>query len=95
MRRAGRVDHGSQAIRVGLRLAGADVEVIGRPVDWLVGYRGKNYLLEVKAEGARKRKDQPGQETFVREWRGQVVVVKTLQQALVAIGAAEGREEHP
>jgi hypothetical protein len=88
MRYAARVDAGSQAIRVGLRLAGADVEIIGRPVDWLVGYRGKNYLFEIKAEGARKRKDQPKQDMFVREWRGQVTVIKTLHEALIVIGAS-------
>lgn len=87
MRRAAKVDAGSQAIRAALRQAGADVAVIGQPLDWLVGYKGVNYLLEVKAPGARRRTDQPTQDAFLRTWREQAATVRCLADALRVIGA--------
>ncbi|MCR4339540.1 MAG: hypothetical protein NUW01_06600 [Gemmatimonadaceae bacterium] len=88
MRRGGghRADTGSQAIVRDLRKAGISVEVIGRPVDLLCGFQGKNYLVELKAEGARKRKDQPKQDEFLANWPGQVAKVKTLDEALRICG---------
>lgn len=87
MRYAAKVDRGAQAIVANLRAAGAHVVVIKQPVDLLCGYRGRNVLLEIKAAGARKRKDQPKQDRFLATWPGQVAVVRTSEEALLAIGA--------
>ena len=54
------------------------------PLDLLVGFRGANYLLEVKTS---KGKLRASQERFLGRWRGQAVVVRTLTEALQAIGA--------
>lgn len=89
MRRAAKVDAGSQAIRDGLREHGVGVEVIGRPVDWVCGYKGRTYLLEVKAENARKRKDQPKQDAFIATWPGHVARVRTVAEALTACGVEQ------
>lgn len=86
MRYAARVDAGSQAIVEGLRARGCDVRVIGSPVDLLVGFRRQNYLLELKAEKARVRTDQPKQDAFLREWRGQVARIRSLDEALKVLG---------
>lgn len=86
MRRAAKVDIGSQAICQGLRDRGCDVVVIGRPVDVLVGFRRQNYLFELKAANARPRTDQPKQDQFLRDWRGQVARIRTLDEALKVIG---------
>ena len=85
MRRAAKVDRGSQNIVKGLRAYGATVAIIGRPVDLLCGYRRKNYLFEVKAEHAKPRRDQPQQSAFVESWRGQVAIVKNLHEAILAL----------
>jgi hypothetical protein len=74
-------NHG--AIREGLEAVGATVDGKG-PLDLLVGFRGANYLLEVKTA---KGKLRPSQERFMARWRGQAIVVRTLDEALKAIGA--------
>lgn len=77
------LDPNHRAIRAVLEAVGASVDVKG-PLDLLVGFRGKNYLLEVKAE---KGKLRPSQEKFFGRWQGQAVVVRTINDALRAIGA--------
>lgn len=67
-----------------LRDVGATVDVIGEPVDLLVGWNGRNLLLEVKRDA--KAQLQPSQEAFFREWRGVVVRVNSVSEALAAIG---------
>ena len=75
-----------------LRSVGAQPYQLDRPVDLLVGYRGKNYLLEVKLplgpEGGKSHsKPNQSQVNFLRTWRGQRAVVRSPQEALEAIGA--------
>ena len=53
-------------------------------IDLLVGFRGVNYLLEVKMPKGRLNKKQ---EKFFRGWVGQVNIVRTVNQALRLIGA--------
>lgn len=55
--------------------------------DLLVGYGGKNYLLEVK-DGAKPKsatKLTAAQVKFHNEWRGKVVIVYSVQDALNAV----------
>lgn len=70
-----------------LRGIGCDVQVIGKPVDLLVGYRCKNFLIEVKAEGTYYKGTQE-QRDFIREWRGQVRVVYTAEEAIKLVTEA-------
>ena len=56
--------------------------------DLLVGYHGVNLLLEVK-DGAKPpsaRKLTPDQQQFHATWRGQKVVVTSVNEALAAVG---------
>ena len=93
MRRRAKVDANQPAIVLALRQAGAIVQHLhtagaGVP-DLLVGYRGINYLLEVKDENA-PRADQVltvAQVKFHDDWRGQVAIVKNATDALRVIGA--------
>lgn len=70
-----------------LRRCGASVQILsavgkGCP-DLLVGYRGKNYLLEVK-DGKKKpsaRRLTPDEEDFFLSWKGQVSVVREFGEA--------------
>ena len=68
MRYAARVDQNQDQIVSALRAAGANVWVIGLPVDLLVGYKGHTFLVEVK-NGPRKRLTAL-QADFFESWGG-------------------------
>ena len=89
-RRAARVDANQPAIVAALRAVGASVSLTHRVgggfPDLCVGFRGKNWILEVKTEkGSLNKMEQD----FFRDWRGQRRVVRTPEEALKAIGAIE------
>ena len=97
MRRAARQDASQAAIVEGLRKAGYRVEIIGRPVDLLVGKLWRESfkggwgidwtLMECKTpqkNGKRRpRRDQEAQDRFVEETG--TPVVTTLEEALRAL----------
>jgi len=89
-RRAAKVDANQGEIVDALRAVGASVECMhaahGGFPDLVVGYRGVNYLLEVKSEKGRLTKDQ---KAWHPAWRGQVAIVRSVEDALIAIGAIE------
>ena len=47
--------------------------------DLLVGFRGRNYLVEVKGE---KGKLTPDQEIFFETWRGQTMVFRCVEEVI-------------
>jgi hypothetical protein len=55
--------------------------------DLLVGFRGKNFAFEVKngENIPSKRKLTPDQEKWHAAWKGHVVVVESVEQALAAL----------
>lgn len=57
-------------------------------LDTLIGFRGKNFLVEIKNDSmpVSKRKLRPKQEKFMAEWRGQAAVCKNLEEILEVIG---------
>lgn len=93
MRRAAKVDSNQGAIVAALRAVGATVvptHTIGRGFpDLVVGFRDKNFLLEVKDGGKppSARKLTPDEAAFFDEWRGSVILVNDEMEALRAIGA--------
>lgn len=98
MRRAARIDATHRSIVDGLRAAGVHVvslaAVGGGVPDLLVGHRNRWHVLEVKqpigprggssTDGQRLRESQ---ERFLRMARAPVHVVRSLDDALEAIGA--------
>lgn len=71
-----------------LRAVGASVDVIGEPVDLLVGFRGRTYLAEVKTPRTRHALT-PQQRQCLTTWRGGPVVVwASVQDALGTLGLA-------
>ena len=96
MRRAAKVDDNQREIVQALERIGAEVQSLasvgkGCP-DLLVGFRGSNFLLEVKrpkAKGQSAGKTTDDQERFLARWagRGQAAIVKTVDDALKAVGA--------
>lgn len=91
MRRAAKVDDNQAEIVAALRKIGASVQPLhavgqGCP-DLLVGWRGMTSLLEVK-DGKKPpsaRKLTEDQEKWHANWRGQVAVVETIEQAIEAV----------
>ena len=88
MRRAAKVDANQTEIVNALRQVGASVQSLaatgkGCP-DLLVGFRGKNLLLEVKDGGKVKsaRKLTEDQVVWHQTWRGKVYIVESVDQAL-------------
>lgn len=75
-----------------LRRVGASVITLHTPLDLIVGYRGENYLLEIKMPLGPKGGENgatltPAQITFFERWQGQACVVRSGLEALAAIGA--------
>lgn len=86
-RRAAKVDANQAEIVRGLRAFGASVQSLapmgeGVP-DLLCGKNGQTYLLEVKTAAGKLTADET---QWIDGWRGQVAVVRTLDEALAAIG---------
>lgn len=84
------IDANHNEIANALRAAGCDVEslaAVGRNIpDQLVGYRGLNFLLEVKTE---KGKLTEGQKRFHHTeygWKGQKAVVRSVDEAFRVVG---------
>lgn len=92
MRRAAKVDANQGEIVNALRSIGASVEPLhqigGGCPDLLVGFRGVNFLLEVK-DGSKPRSHRiitPAESAWHAAWAGQVAIVVNIDQALAAIG---------
>lgn len=79
-RYAKKVDENQAEIVDALRKIGCDVQIIGDPVDLLVGYRARNYLIEVKQPGEKPRTAK--QKKFLSTWKGQVRVVQSAEEAI-------------
>ena len=88
MRRNARADPNQKEIVRALRDVGASVihlHMVGRGCpDILVGFRGRNTLMEIKTKKGKLNKKQ---REFFDEWRGEGWVVRTVDSALEAIGA--------
>lgn len=93
MRLRGRTDANQEKIVRELRKAGCSVLVLssqgnGCP-DVLVGFRGVNYLFEVKDpnQPPSKRKLTPDEKQFHDSWSGQSFVIQVTGDALEVMGA--------
>lgn len=90
-----RVDHNQSEIIAALEAVGCTVVAIGLPVDLLVGYRKRNFLIEVKNPNTDYGKNDRGtdeQRKFFYEWRGQVMKVSTAEEAVTLVSQAyDGR----
>ncbi|WP_151738233.1 hypothetical protein [Acinetobacter junii] len=88
MRRAAKIDANQTEIVKALRQVGASVQSLastgkGCP-DLLVGFRGVNWLLEIKDGQKVKsaRKLTPDQIEWHESWRGRVYIVESVDQAI-------------
>jgi Holliday junction resolvase len=88
VRRAAKIDANQTEIVKALRQVGASVQSLastgkGCP-DLLVGFRGVNWLLEIKDGQKVKsaRKLTPDQVEWHESWRGRVYIVESVDQAI-------------
>ena len=94
-RHATQRDANEPEIVAALRAAGASVWPLDEPLDLLVGYRGRDYLLEVKLPlgpngGESHSVPNDKQKRFMLTWRGQrPTVVRSIDDALAAVGCVE------
>jgi hypothetical protein len=92
LRIVGRTDRNQREISAALRAAGCSVESLhrvgGGVPDLIVGRKGRNYLLEIKdgALSPSRRVLNDEQRRWHIYWRGQVAVVTTIGEALIAVG---------
>lgn len=90
---AKRADANQPVIVRDLRKAGATVHCtheLGKGfVDLVVGFRGRNFLLEVKdpMQPPSKRRLTPAEKEWHAVWAGQKAIVETSEEALRIIGA--------
>jgi hypothetical protein len=86
MRRRARVDTNHAEIVDALRSAGCSVQTlasVGRGVpDLIVGYAGRNVLLEVKRGTGTSTADQV---EWAAGWVGQYAVVRSAEEAIAAV----------
>ena len=92
---AAKVDGNQREIVRALRGVGASVALThrigGGYPDLTVGFRGRNYLMEVKTQdGSLNDLEQD----FFRCWRGHAMVVRSVDEALRVIGALDDQEYH-
>ena len=76
-----------QILRQLNQIPGVQAIAIGEPVDLLIGYRSKNFLVELK-DGNKKKyqhKYTPKQKQFLRDWTGQVRVAENFEEVLTLI----------
>jgi hypothetical protein len=89
--RAARVDNNQTGIVAALKKIGASVQLLhtvgGGCPDLLVGFRGRNTLLEIK-DGEKTPSAQKltaAQVVFARSWQGQVAVVTSIDDAIAVV----------
>jgi len=85
IRRAARVDANQAQIVSALRACGAYVWIIGLPVDLLVGYEGKTFLVEIK-DGPKKTLTRLQQDFFGHWCGGGLHRIDNAEEALRMIG---------
>lgn len=88
MRRAAKIDENQKEIVQALRAMGCSVAITSAVgagfTDLVVGYRGVNYLVEIK-DGSKPPSAQkltPDQIEFHESWRGQKAVVNSVDAAI-------------
>jgi hypothetical protein len=98
VRRAARRDANEADVVKALASVGASVFVAlmgdGFP-DLVVGYRGRTYLMEVKdgRKPEHARPLTPMQAEFIRDWKGQVIVVTSPAEAVEVLLTLNRRNE--
>lgn len=84
-----RVDDNQKEIVKELRkINGISVVSIGKPLDLLVGYYGRTFLIEIKNPNGKDRRGPSweSQQDFMKDWHGHSAVADSVSQVLAIIG---------
>lgn len=85
---AAKIDANQRELVQALRSIGASVAItsmVGKGfVDTVVGFRGNNFLIEIKMG---KGDLTPDQIRFHSAWNGQIAIARTIEEALATVGA--------
>ncbi len=90
-----KVDANQGDVVLALRQCGVSVTItsdLGNGfVDIVAGYRGVNYLLQIKDgdQPPSKRRLTPAEKEWHAAWRGQAFVVNSVDEALAAVGVID------
>ena len=79
-----RTDANQKEIIEAMERLTAQVEVIHKPLDLLVNFRGRTLLIEVKTEDGVL---SPAQKKFWDKWRGEKHIVRSIDEAITALGS--------
>ena len=88
--RANKRDTNEPEIIQALEAIGCSVCQIDAPADLLVGYKVRNFILEIKSKDGKQTKEQVD---FALTWRGQYRIVKTPEEAIDLVTKAYGRKD--
>ena len=98
MRRVAKVDANQAEIVEALRAIGATVQhlhMVGRGCpDLLVGFRGLNWLLEIK-DGSKppsRRRLTPDEKEWISGWAGTTIVVLSVEEAIEVLSHDDPRQ---
>lgn len=81
-----KTDHNQAEVVETLRaIPGCTVEIIGEPVDLLVGYRYTNFIFELKNPNAPNPRRTEKQKKFFKEWTGIVHEVWGVHEIITII----------
>jgi len=72
------------------QIPGVQCDVIGKPVDLVIGYRGRNFFVEIKRPD---KINQPSaytkaQREWIKNWPGQVRVASSFDEIWTLISGA-------
>lgn len=97
---AKKVDANQSQIVAALRKCGASVAItsnLGRGFpDIVVGFGGQNFLVEIK-DGAKTESAQkltPDEESWHEGWRGQVAIIRNIQEAINLLNNNTKQKRH-
>jgi hypothetical protein len=84
MRRAAKGDDNRHELVEAMKRIGARVYPIGKPLDYLVTFRKRTLLVEIKNPLGRNRLTKE-QEEFIASWDGEIHVCSTIDEAVNAV----------
>lgn len=84
LRYAKKRDENESEIIDALECIGCTVYPMDTPCDLLVGRGAKNILMEVK-NPKRYSKKTTAQKMFFKTWKGQICIVKTVEEAIAVV----------
>src|SRR5258708_2970350 len=84
MRRAAKGDDNRHELVEAMKRIGARVYPIGKPLDYLVTFRKRTLLIEIKNPDGRNRLTKE-QEDFIAGWDGEIHICRSVEEAVSVV----------